>query len=55
MEDGDEQYPKRWSGGGRAEGCNSIAVVAVGRIIAIVLWKCRRVHRRALDGRMLWR
>ena len=55
MDDGEQQYPKRRSSGGRWEGRNSIAVVAVGRIIAIVLWKCRRAHRRALDGRVLWR
>ena len=55
MDDGEQQYPKRRSSGGRWEGRNSIAVVAVGRIIAIVLWKCRRVHRRALDERVLWR
>jgi len=55
MDDREQQYPKRRSGGGRWEGRNSIAVVAVGRIIAIVLWKCRCVHRRVLDGHVLWR
>ena len=55
MDDGEQKYPKRRSNGGRWEGHNSIAVVAAGKIIAIVLWKCRRVHRRALDGRLLWR
>jgi len=54
MEDGDYQYPKRLSDGGRAEGRNSIFVVAVRRIMAIVHSECRRVHYLALDGRVLW-
>ena len=37
MDDGEQQYPKSRSNGGHAEGMNSIAVVAVRRIMLLYI------------------